>query len=92
LPCGDCDGIKTELAVNADKTYVLSSQYMGKETTPHVYKGTFYLGEAKGVITLDAEGDHLKFKLQNGSLKKLDKFGDEEQGAPAAQYMLKKVD
>jgi len=65
---------------------------MGKEANPNVYKGTFYLDDATQVITLDAEGDHLKFKLQNGSIKKLDKFGDDEQGAPAEQYILKKVE
>ncbi|TRW22875.1 copper resistance protein NlpE [Flavobacterium zepuense] len=92
MPCGDCSGIKTELAINADKSYSLSSQYLGREAKPHAYKGTFYHDEVTGIITLDAEGDHLKFKLQDGSLKKLDKFGDDEQGAPAEQYILKKVD
>jgi uncharacterized lipoprotein NlpE involved in copper resistance len=91
LPCGDCKGIKTDLTLNADKTYELSSEYLGKETKPNVYKGTFSLDDATQVITLDAEGDHLKFKLQGDSVKKLDKFGAEEQGGPAEKYILKKV-
>lgn len=91
LPCGDCKGIKTDITITTDKTYSLSSQYLGKEDKPHVYKGTFAWDDAKNVITLDAEGDHLKFKVQEGSLKKLDKFGDAEQGGPASAYILNKV-
>jgi len=74
-----------------NKTYALSSQYVGKETKPRVFKGTFYLDEATQIITLDAEGDHLKFTLLDNSVKKLDKFGEDEQGAPAERYVLKKI-
>ena len=91
LPCGDCKGIKTDITINTDKTYSLSSQYLGREDKPHVYKGTFAWDNAKSVITLDAEGDHLKVKVQEGSLKKLDKFGDAERGGPASAYILAKL-
>jgi len=74
-----------------NKTYSLYSQYVGKETKPRVFKGTFYLDAATQIITLDAEGDHLKFKLLDNSVKKLDKFGEDEQGAPAESYVLKKI-
>ena len=88
LPCGgDCKGMLTILAVNADNTYSLSSQSIGQEKKPRVFAGKFFVDE-KQIITLDAEGDHLKFKIENGMLRKLDKFGDPEQGAPAARYLL----
>lgn len=92
LPCGDCKGILTKLTLNADKTYQLSSQYLGKETKPNVYKGSYTL-DGKKIVTLDAEGDHLKFlvKDQDEMLVKLDKFGDPEQGGPEARYFLHKV-
>ncbi|MEL1245140.1 copper resistance protein NlpE [Flavobacterium sp. DGU11] len=91
LPCGgDCKGIKTEITINSDTTYSLSSQALGRDDKPSIYKGTFSWDEAKSVITLDAEGDHLKFKVQEGSLKKLDKFGDPEQGGPQEAYILNK--
>lgn len=91
LPCGgDCKGIKTEITINSDTTYSLSSQALGRDDKPSIYKGTFSWDEAKSVITLDAEGDHLKFKVQEGSLKKLDKFGDAEQGGPQEAYVLNK--
>lgn len=92
LPCGDCKGILTKLTVNADNTYTLSSQYLGKETKPTVYKGTYNLDDKK-IITLDAEGDHLKFQVkeEDEMLVKLDKFGNAEQGSPAARYFLHKT-
>jgi hypothetical protein len=95
LPCGgDCKGIKTEITVKGDKTYVLSSQAIGRDAKPAVYNGTYYL-DKKNIITLDAEGDHLKFKIiddgADGMLQKLDKFGDDEQGGPPARYFLHKV-
>jgi uncharacterized lipoprotein NlpE involved in copper resistance len=92
LPCGDCKGILTQITLNADKTYSLSSQYIGKQDKPTVYKGSYTLDD-KDIVTLDAEGDHLKFKLmpKDDMIVKLDKFGNEEQGGPAARYYLHKV-
>lgn len=92
LPCGDCKGILTKITLNGDKTYTLSSQYIGKQDKPDVYTGTFTLDD-KSIATLDAEGDHLKFKLMpdDGMIVKLDKFGNEEQGGPAARYYLHRV-
>lgn len=92
LPCGDCKGILTKLTVNADKTYTLSSQYLGKEAKPTIYKGTYTLDDKK-IVTLDAEGDHLKFLVKDKDeiLVKLDKFGAPEQGGPEARYFLHKV-
>jgi len=91
LPCGDCKGIKMDITINKDKTYSLSVQALGKEDKPRIFKGTFYWDTAKNVITLDAEGDHLKFRVQEGCLTKLDKFGDPEQGGPVSAYTLSKI-
>jgi len=92
LPCGDCKGILTKITLNNDKTYLLSSQYIGKQTAPTIYKGTYNLDNKK-IVTLDAEGDHLKFLVmeQEAMLKKLDKFGAPEQGGQEARYFLHKV-
>ncbi|AWH84331.1 hypothetical protein HYN59_04010 [Flavobacterium album] len=92
LPCwNECKGLKTEIEVRNDSTYTLSSQALGQEDKPRIFKGTFNFNTAKKTITLDAEGDHLKFLVNDGMLKKLDKFGDPEQGAPQEKYLLKKV-
>ena len=92
LPCREgCDGYKHTIEIKKDSTYTLSLLEIGVEEQPRVFKGTFSWDKEKNIITLDAEGDHLKFKVLEGMLKKLDKFGKDEQGAPQAKYMLNKV-
>lgn len=92
LPCrADCEGLKTEITVNADSTYTLSSQAMGQENEPRVFNGKYHLQSSTGIITLDAEGDHLKFKIEDGRLRKLDKFGEREQAGNEEQYLLNRV-
>lgn len=90
-PCADCLGIKTDMTLNSDNTYSLQEQYLEKEKTPRRFKGSFTWDEAKSVITLDAEGDHHKFKVMEGSLRILDKFGDEKQGGKPEDFVLPKV-
>lgn len=91
LPCGDCKGIKTEFEVKHDSTYTLTSQYLGKGVPPAIYNGTYHFEQSKQMITLDAEGDHLKFQVQDGMLIKRDKFGNPEQGPEEARYYLHPV-
>jgi uncharacterized lipoprotein NlpE involved in copper resistance len=90
-PCADCPGIKTDMTLNNDATYSLSEQYLEKEKTPRTFKGKFYWDEAGSIITLDAAGDHHKFKVMEGKLQILDKFGDAKQGGRADEFMLPKV-
>lgn len=90
-PCADCPGIKTDITINNDSTYALQEQYLEKEKTPRSFKGTFSWDKAKNVITLDAEGDHHKFKVMEGKLRILDKFGDEKQGGKPEDFVLPKV-
>lgn len=90
-PCADCPGIKTVMTLNNDNTYSLSEQYLEKEKIPRTFKGKFSWDEKGSVITLDAEGDHHKFKVMEGKLQILDKFGDAKQGGRADEFMLPKV-
>lgn len=90
-PCADCPGMKTDMTLNSDNTYVLKEQYLEKEKMPRTFKGKFYWDKVGSVITLDAEGDHHKFKVMEGKLQILDKFGDAKQGGRAEEFMLVKV-
>lgn len=90
-PCADCPGIKTDITLGKDNTYSLQEQYLEKEKTPRIFDGKFYWDEAGSVITLDAEGDHHKFKVMEGRLRMLDKFGDPKQGGKPEDFDLKKV-
>lgn len=90
-PCADCPGMKTEIVLKSDNTYSLQEQYLEKEKTPRTFKGKFYWDEKGSVITLDAEGDHHKFKVMENRLKMLDKFGDDKQGGKPEDFILPKV-
>ena len=90
-PClKPCEGEKTKMTITADSTYTLSVQAIGQEDKPRVFTGSFYWDKDKNVITLDANGDHHKFEVQEGSLKVLDKFGDPKQLGKQEDYVLKK--
>jgi uncharacterized lipoprotein NlpE involved in copper resistance len=90
-PClKPCKGIMTEITIRQDSTYSLNVLALGQEETPRKFEGTFYWDKTKNVITLDANGDHHKFKVQEGSLKELDKFGDPKQLGKQEDYILKK--
>lgn len=90
-PCADCPGIKTDITLNNDNTYSLNEQYLEREKTPRTFKGKFTWDEKGSIITLDAEGDHHKFKVMENKLQILDKFGDVKQGGRADEFMLAKV-
>ena len=63
FPCADCEGIKMELELKADKTYELSEKYLGKgKDNEFKSKGTFKKKKKNpSVITLDQAADHRKF-------------------------------
>ena len=90
-PCADCPGIKTDITLANDNTYSLQEQYLEKEKTSRTFKGQFSWDETGSVITLDADGDHHKFKVMEGKLRMLDKFGDLKQGGKPEDFDLKKV-
>jgi len=90
-PCADCPGIKTDITLNNDDTYALQEQYLEKEKAPRSFKGSFYWDDTKSVITLDANGDHHKFKVAMDKLIILDKFGDPKQGGKEEDFTLLKV-
>ncbi|WP_159799224.1 copper resistance protein NlpE [Flavobacterium sp. MK4S-17] len=86
-----CEGYKHIIELKKDSTYTLTLQALGIDDKPRTLNGKFNWSDNGSIITLDAEGDHLKFKVMENMLKKLDKFGNEEQGAPQAKYLLHKV-
>lgn len=90
-PCVEpCKGIMTEITIRQDSTYSLAVKALGQEDAPRKFEGTFHWDKTKNVITLDANGDHHKFKVQEGSLKELDKFGNPKQLGKQEDYILKK--
>ncbi|CAG1020719.1 hypothetical protein DOJK_00529 [Patescibacteria group bacterium] len=51
VPCPDCKGVKTTLALNPNGTYQLLTQYVGKSEREIVEKGKFAMdSETKTII------------------------------------------
>ena len=59
LPCADCEGIQTQLTLNADKTYVLEEHYVKNGRALHPSKAT-------GRFQFDAKKPSL-IRLENTS-------------------------
>ena len=59
LPCADCEGIQTQLTLNADKTYVLEEYYVKNGRALHPSKAT-------GRFQFDAKKPSL-IRLENTS-------------------------
>jgi len=89
LPCADCEGIKTQLVLNADLSYTLETMYLGKEDKVFQTKGTFKWDKTGGIITL---GDIEKQMYQVGENKliHLDKNGNKITGDLAGKYIMEK--
>ena len=92
LPCADCEGIKTELELNSDKTYEIKETYLGKgDGKPFESKGSFQFdSKNSSIIELDKAGDSRKYFVAEGYLKALDMDGKEITGDLADKYQLKK--
>lgn len=91
LPCADCEGIKTQLTINDDNTFVLKSEYLGKEGGKFEGKGTYSIEDGEILVTQDQDGDQLYYKLQEGSLAQLDADKRLIEGELASYYILAKV-
>lgn len=93
LPCADCEGIKTTVALNADNTYEIISVYLGEKGKGEEFKeaGTWTL--TNNVITLkdNAQAEVAKkLAVVDNAVKYLDLEGNEVTGALAEHYVLQK--
>lgn len=92
LPCADCSGIETTIALHSDKTYSLSTRYLGKNDEAKTTKGTFEWNEAGNTIRLSGnEREPLRYFVGENTLTQLDMEGNKISGSLAALYVLKKV-
>lgn len=94
LPCADCEGIETEITINADLTYVVSSMYLGKNNEVFKENGNFKWDEAGAKITLenvDPKAATNQYLVGENMLFKLDINGNRIEGDLKEKYQLKKV-
>lgn len=94
LPCADCYGIKTSLALNKNNTYIMIYQYTGKSPRDHVEKGKFTWGEKENTIILTPrKGDAVRqYLIGDNALTELDKNGNLVTGEQARRYVLRRQD
>ena len=93
LTCADCEGIETTIVLNNDKTYQITSLYLGTKgkAEEFVEKGMWEIN--KNTIKLyDNTQDELVKQLKVGEnfVKYLDLEGEEIKGSLAEYYILKK--
>jgi uncharacterized lipoprotein NlpE involved in copper resistance len=88
LPCADCEGIFTVIALNNDETYEMTLNYLGADFEV-TYEGSFSWNDSGSIITLDKEGEGMKmFKVGENMIIMLDIFGEEITGELADHYIL----
>lgn len=90
LPCEDCDGIKTLLTLNDDKTFFLKMEYLGKGE-PVIDKGGFEWNDDHTIITIYLQDNQTQqYLVGDGTLTVLDSQGKVPDGELANDYVLKK--
>ncbi len=89
LPCADCEGIKTQLIINKDLSYVLETKYIGKDEKVFQTKGTFKWDKTGSKITLDNTYKQI-YQVGENKLFHLDKSGNKITGDLAANYIIEK--
>lgn len=94
LPCADCEGIDTELRLNEDNTYRLTTSYLGKEDTQkETIEGAFEWLEDGNTIKLLGieEGTRSPFvKIEENRVRYLDLEGNVIEGELENYYLLTK--
>jgi len=96
IPCEDCTGIKTSLALNSNNTYLLIRQYVGKSDREIVEKGKFSTGNNNNILVLtprnNIESTVHYYSVSENSLTQLDNNGNPITGKKADKYILRKND
>jgi len=94
LPCDDCIGIKTSLALNKNGSYVLITQNVGKSPRDFVEKGKFAPSDKEDVMILtsrDGSKTH-RYEVGEDMLTVLDDQGKRYTGKLAERYILRRTD
>ena len=91
-PCADCEGIETEMVLNADLTFTLKTKYLGKGDGKIFQEvGSFVWDKAGGIISLEGlKGRPSQYKVGENQLIQLDMEGNTITGDLAEKYVLTK--
>ncbi len=94
LPCADCYGVKTSLALNKNNTYILMTQMTGKSPREFTEKGKFTWGTKKDTIILTSRDGSVThhYAISENALTQLDNHGEPISGKDAERYILHRTD
>ena len=94
LPCADCEGIETEIVINADLTYQIAEKYAEKSEETIRENGNFIWDESGSkiiFINTDSKKAANQYLVGENMLFKLDENGNRIEGELKEKYQLKKV-
>lgn len=95
IPCADCIGINTTLALNKNNSYVLVTQYVKKSDREFVEKGRYTWDKDSQKITLipkNGSGQSQQYSVGENTLTQLDSKGMFISGKLAQKYVLHRKD
>jgi len=91
LPCADCEGIEVEIMLHADSSYMISTEYKGKDKKEFKGHGKFTWLDG---FTIQLEGIKdapSKYFVAENTITQLDMSGKKIEGASAEKYVLTKT-
>ena len=92
LPCADCLGIQTSITLHQDKSYVMETEYLGKDEQTFTSQGDFSWNLAGNTIILsNIENAPSQYFVGENILIQLDMNGNKITGDLAEKYVLEKV-
>lgn len=89
LPCADCAGIETVVALNKNLTYTVKRKYMGKGDSINISSGSFTWAKDGGSVSLGNESPS-KYKVGENKIIQLDMNGNQITGNLSDKYILTK--
>ena len=92
LPAADCEGIKTMLVINEDKTYTLKSEYIGQKDATFETSGVYHMiGDSIIELITPSSGEKTYYRMLNNKQVMLsDKEETVNKGSLAEHYILNK--
>ncbi|MES2412103.1 MAG: copper resistance protein NlpE N-terminal domain-containing protein [Bacteroidota bacterium] len=90
LPCADCEGLETEIAINENTTFSIKTKYLGKGNKIFVQKGNFTWNKKGNTIILTGVNEPNQYFVGENTLTKLDIYGKKITGSFAEEYILSK--